>query len=364
MIRKIVLFCLIFALGFSAFDHALGTCANCTPPKCEAKKGGANPFDIFSANVYREVDELSLATEVGEYPLRYGRKGSSRPAWAAQPRNDFPMGNGGNWRHSFQWTILDDGLTPFGSQKLQVIDHAGVVAYYHKKSSNDLHMTYLPSTQERMLQEGTNYFLFYMDGTRYHITEREEDGGKNFRMEGFLDPFKNPYTFRYDEEGLLAEVTGPNTNQYFRYEYERATNAVDPGLVRFSYVNTNASEVFLAGTFNGWTATENPMVQTNGEWMADVELEKGFHAYKFVVRYPGSGVNHWVADPDNPITGGADSNSVAVVDPFRLISRVEASDGRSVSYRYDWAYNGHPDRIIDINLMEAEYGDGLSAVYT
>ncbi|MBW7909282.1 MAG: hypothetical protein H3C50_10280, partial [Kiritimatiellae bacterium] len=358
----------LLALFWAMSATAQTNCANCTPcnDPCPANcpTGGSNPFDIFSANVYRDVPELMPSPHAAFPLLKYERRGTSRPFWAAQPRTDFPFGHGGNWRHSFHWTILDDGLTGFGEQKLQIIYPNAYIGFYHRKTTNDLHMTYLPKSQERILKEGTNYFLFQMDGTRQHITERTSGSNKAFRVEGFYDPYSNYYGFAYDTNQLLIRVTAPNTNQFITFEYQRLTNALDPGVIRFSHINTGAVEVLLAGSFNGWQGSLNPMTATNGEWIADVELARGFYAYKFVVRYSGDTNFYWTSDSDNPITGGIDSNSVVVVDPFRTISRVTSSDGRSVEYEYSWAYNGHPDRIIDILLTSAHYGDGTSAQYT
>lgn len=366
----------LFIGGELAFAQSnSSSCANCNPcssptsgscsnsPTCPT--GGTNQFDIFSADIYRNLEDLALPVEVGEHPMKFGRVMTSRPEWAVQTRHDFPFGRGANWRHSLQWSILDDGQTDFGSQKIEIIYPNSVVAYYYKKSSNDLHMTYLPKTQERILQEGTNYFLFHMDGTRYHITERPGvTTGKLFRLEGYWDAYSNYYAYVYDSNDLVTAFYGPNTNHFFHIEYARVTNAVDVGLIEFSYVNTNAAEVLLAGDFNGWEGVENPMSLTAGVWRAYVNLTNGFYEYKFVVRLNGQTNFSFIRDPENPMYGGTFSNSVAVVDPYRVIARVEASDGRSVTYRYDWSYNGSPENLVDILLVSAEYDDGTSGQYT
>lgn len=361
---------------FAVNAGAQRNCANCDPCAglsgaaltcCRQQHGGgSNPFDIFSASVHREVADLDLAVQVGEYPMNYRRIMSSRPTWAAQVREDFPYGHAAHWRHSFLWTILDDGITTNGDQKIQVIDPRSQVAYYHKKNPGDLFMTYLPKTQSRVLPDGTNYFLYYADGSRYHITQKTNGSYSTFRMEGFLDPYSNQYQFVYDSDQLLSEVRGPNTNHFFRFLYARVTNAVDAGIIRFTYVNASASAVCVAGTFCSprWNSTQYPMTQSNGQWFVDVDLGKGFYAYKFVVNYPGNTNDFWYTDPQNNMTGGPYNNSIAVIDPLRLMTNCVASDGRNVSYSYDWVYNTNDSIVVDIRLLEANYGGLFSANYT
>lgn len=333
---------------------------------CDCEDGGANPFSLFSGNVRRDIRDMELATQVGEVPMRFERTMTSRPEWTARPRSDYPFGQGGNWRHSFHWTILDDGVTAFGTPKIQVIDPQSRVAYYHKQTSSDMFMSYLPRTSGQVMQDGTNFFLYRGDGTKFHITGRTGPLCEEYRMEGFWDIYSNRYDFAYGTNGLLAEVRGPNTNHYFRFEYSEATNSVSPGVIRFSFTDNTATQAYLAGTFNGWSVGSLPMTLSNGQWIVDVSLTNGTYAYKFVARYSGNTNDFWYRDPDNSIYGGPDSNSVVVVDPFRLVSAVQASDGRRVSYRYGWSYNTGTNAgySLDVLLVGADYEDGTSASYT
>ncbi|HOW97389.1 MAG TPA: RHS repeat-associated core domain-containing protein [Kiritimatiellia bacterium] len=204
----------------------------------------------------------------------------------------------------------------------------------------------------------------FLDGTKHHFTKQTDGGTKLFRMEATIDPFSNRYSYAYSN-GLLSQVTGPNTNQYLRFSYQPATNSVPAGSIEFYYIETNASEVLLAGSFNGWSA--QPMTQTSGVWQRVETLARGWHYYKFIVRYAGDTNDYWRIDPDNPTwayTGSASdlqTNSVAVVDVY-LISSVLASDGRCVTYQYG---NWMPSlEAVDIPLVRADYGDGTYAEYS
>ena len=62
--------------------------------------------------------------------------------------------------------------------------------------------------------------------------------------------------------------------------------------VRFTFSAENASEVYVAGTFNDWDPKKKLMKQEDGIHSATVLLDKGRHEYKFVV----DGV--WCIDPE------------------------------------------------------------------
>jgi hypothetical protein len=71
----------------------------------------------------------------------------------------------------------------------------------------------------------------------------------------------------------------------------------------------DARQVTVAGTFNYWSMRANPLSRKGDAWVAQVELEPGRHAYKFVVD------GQWMTDPANPATvkDGEHTNSVLVV---------------------------------------------------
>ncbi len=92
----------------------------------------------------------------------------------------------------------------------------------------------------------------------------------------------------------------------------RAAVEKTEGGMKFTYYDPDASQVFLAGSFNGWSTTAAPMTKdASGSWSAVVDLKTGKHEYKFVVD------GTWTTDPDNPNTkpdpyGGV--NSVLEID--------------------------------------------------
>ena len=52
---------------------------------------------------------------------------------------------------------------------------------------------------------------------------------------------------------------------------------------RFTVKAPGAKSVTIAGSFNGWNMTANPMAKSkNGLWYIDLELESGAYEYKFI----------------------------------------------------------------------------------
>lgn len=84
--------------------------------------------------------------------------------------------------------------------------------------------------------------------------------------------------------------------------------------VTFSYHAPGADTVFLAGKFNEWNATTDPMQKGAGDvFTKSLELPDGIHIYKFVVN--GS---EWKEDPENPDDkddGQGGRNSIIRIGP-------------------------------------------------
>jgi len=81
------------------------------------------------------------------------------------------------------------------------------------------------------------------------------------------------------------------------------------GKAEFSYFNPDAREVYLTGDFTNWSPTVIPMQkQSDGTWLAKIDLESGEYEYKYVVD------GNWLADPLNPVTRGDFGNSLIEID--------------------------------------------------
>lgn len=80
--------------------------------------------------------------------------------------------------------------------------------------------------------------------------------------------------------------------------------------VTFRLWAPGAASVAVAGSFNGWSSTANPLVQeaaTSGVWSADVAAARTNHGYKYVVNG-----TLWRSDPRSRIIDAADNDNSVV----------------------------------------------------
>ena len=96
---------------------------------------------------------------------------------------------------------------------------------------------------------------------------------------------------------------------------DRTATAADtspPPPTPFQYTEPNAKSVALAGEFNGWSTSANPLRAVgDGRWKTEVPLTPGRYQYKFVVD------GRWETDPVNPLSepdGFGGKNSVVRVE--------------------------------------------------
>lgn len=115
---------------------------------------------------------------------------------------------------------------------------------------------------------------------------------------------------------LLAAFAAPRASA--------EVSSVDGG-IKFTYRNANAKSVAWAGAFNNWSAAANPMTQDGDAWSVVLALKSGEQQYKFVVD------GQWVADPENPVTGGDFGNSVIKVGSDGKIAAMTATSNTALN---------------------------------
>ncbi len=89
---------------------------------------------------------------------------------------------------------------------------------------------------------------------------------------------------------------------------------VTPEGVRFSLYSTKIKKVNIAGTFNNWSMTADPLYDRDGSgmWAIVLPLPPGKYEYKFIIDS-----EEWIPDPANPTTtddGFGGYNSVISVE--------------------------------------------------
>jgi 1,4-alpha-glucan branching enzyme len=74
----------------------------------------------------------------------------------------------------------------------------------------------------------------------------------------------------------------------------QSAKTVSAKKVRFGLNAAAGSHVFVAGTFNQWSETENPLEEkpVDGRFNATLRVPPGAHQYKFIVN------GTWMVDPD------------------------------------------------------------------
>lgn len=78
----------------------------------------------------------------------------------------------------------------------------------------------------------------------------------------------------------------------------KSTTTTGRSRVRFNLVTEPGSQVYVAGTFNGWSTCKHPLrtIQNDGVNFLTMFLPRGRHEYKFIVN------GHWLVDPQCPET--------------------------------------------------------------
>jgi hypothetical protein len=122
------------------------------------------------------------------------------------------------------------------------------------------------------------------------------------RLEDFNDPF--PLDFKYIINGKFIAVPGNNNSNSRQFTDDFLENVynMDLSVLRVSETgnvlfkldgHTNAYEVILAGSFNGWDEHAIKMKKGTDGWYLRANLPPGRYEYKFIV----DGV--WMHDPEN-----------------------------------------------------------------
>ncbi|HPF70938.1 MAG TPA: hypothetical protein PLQ13_09725 [Candidatus Krumholzibacteria bacterium] len=161
------------------------------------------------------------------------------------------------------------------------------------------------------LPAGDQAYRFVVDGT---WVEDPDNGAK------VADPFGGFNSIvTVGDDGRLGAVAGVASAAAGDAVDAAALGDVDAGTPRavdggvlFTYRDPAAGQVFIAGSFNGWNASDRPLARNaKGVWATVVKLDAGRHTYKYVVD------GNWLADPENgdvESDGYGGNNSAVTVD--------------------------------------------------
>jgi 1,4-alpha-glucan branching enzyme len=146
--------------------------------------------------------------------------------------------------------------------------------------------------------------------------QMQNDGAGNWKLSKTLPPGR--YKFKYVVDGGDHWSQDPNLpgspdgNSIIEVKGAATATPVTGGTA-FTYADPKAKAVFVAGQFNNWNGTANPMKKDDaGIWSATIPLKPGKQPYKFVVD------GDWRPDPTNPDSaddGSGNMNSIKTVAP-------------------------------------------------
>ena len=359
---------------------------------------GSNVFRAYTGNAYRPIKDLEVFGGVGQHRLRMERYGMSRFTGSTQW-----FGQGGNWRHSYQWEMADAGTDSQGRALVDVFFPQGNVMRFTQVSATD----WVPEAKfsERIYQSGSLFVMRTGAGWDYEFLK----SGSTYRLQRFIDSEGNLYAFSYDGSNRLHRVTEPGgrfleftyaslpytnvkivglatisgvpangtwtelaTNhsssfRYFRYKgpnntrspiaefkvFEHTTNASLTGTPVGAVPSENPSTGFENAS-DGDTATYYSYSRTKDGW-AGIDLGAAKRAGKFQF-FPAAGF-------EAQMNGGKFEGLNELPATVTVISKVTTSDGREVSYAYgDWQDPELP--YIYKHLTGVDYEDGGQAAYS
>ncbi|PLV60443.1 glycogen-binding domain-containing protein [Thermotoga sp. KOL6] len=109
----------------------------------------------------------------------------------------------------------------------------------------------------------------------------------------------------YEEDGVLkvkspveeTAISEPTASEKVEESFKEGVSVRD-GYVVFVVKKPDASEAYVAGSFNNWSTNANPMERVGDYWVAEIKLDPGTYQYKYVFIISGNQV--WQEDPYAP----------------------------------------------------------------
>ncbi len=155
------------------------------------------------------------------------------------------------------------------------------------------------------LAPGTYAYKFVVDGTNW----KTDSANPSDKDDGYGG--KNSVVTVAGGASSAAAATPAPTAAPVAVTGKAAPPAIGADGVRFTFAGA-ATSVVLAGDFNAWSTTADPMTrQADGTWTITKKLGAGTFAYKFLVDG-----RRWTSDTANPSTkddGFGGTNSILVV---------------------------------------------------
>jgi RHS repeat-associated protein len=215
---------------------------------CQAATGNDNPtgvtgdyngnittggsYDPYTGNAKRFVTDLTVTGSVGSYPLKWTRVLNTRNGFASAQ-----LGQGGTWRHSYQWGLWIRPLTaetgnnnydgPWGAVSYpdgRTMELRCETPYEYSQASGFEPM-------DRLVHTGNgNFDLIMQDGGRvtFQHGAGSTSGSYSLTATQIVDPYGQTTLLSYDSAGRLSTVTEPGGRYlqitYYTYSYSNTWN--------------------------------------------------------------------------------------------------------------------------------------------
>jgi hypothetical protein len=145
---------------------------------------------------------------------------------------------------------------------------------------------------------------------------------KAIRLKNYIVELSKPFEPNARPKADKSNDLFMMIDKWVNFSGEAARESVVYGLNNFEIANTfiynktawfylagnkSARKVFISGSFNGWSTTQNPMKPVDSGWTVDLNLKPGKYTYKFIVD------GNWIPDPYNKLRekdGAGGYNSV------------------------------------------------------
>jgi RHS repeat-associated protein len=205
---------------------------------CRAATGNDNPtgvtgdyngnittggsYDPYTGNAKRFVTDLTVTGSIGSYPLKWTRVRNTRNGFASAQ-----LGQGGAWRHSYEWSLWIRPLTAeTGNNNYD--GPWGAVSYPDGRTMELRCETPYEYTQasgfepmDRLVHTGNgNFDLIMQDGGRvtFQHGAGSTSGSYSLTATQIVDPYGLTTLLTYDSAGRLSTVTEPG-GRYLQITY-------------------------------------------------------------------------------------------------------------------------------------------------
>jgi len=162
---------------------------------------------------------------------------------------------------------------------------------------------------------------------------------KGWRVAMYLAP--GTYTYRFVVDGKW--MTDPENDSKLPNEFNDFNSAITLGTPHLFALrgHTEAKDVVLSGSFNGWQPDQLHMIKKSTGWELPYVLGPGNYEYKFVVD------GNWITDPANPliVTTDGKPNSYIILEPNYTFHQKGFKDAKTVYLAGDFD-NWSPNTLL------------------